>query len=203
MVEERLVAAGFSCQVCEDVGALLSAIKNSAGAALIAQEALSMGQAEALLAALEAQEPWSDIPILLLTLPLSKRLPHAHPTIGLLGHANVMLLQRPLPLHLFLNAVRSAVRARRRQYQMRDLHSELSRAVQLGDMFVSILGHDLRTPLGAIKMGAELIVAASEDAGSLLPARRILSSADRMVRMTEQLLDFAQVRQGGGIRLRL
>ena len=203
MVEERLVAAGFACEVCKDVDELLSALRNDAGAALIAEEALSAAQADTLLAALEAQEPWSDVPVLLLTLARSRRVPHAHPNIGLLERANVMLLQRPMPPRSLLSAVRSAVRARRRQYRMRDLYRELSRAVQLGDMFVGILGHDLRTPLGAIKMGAELIVRGAEDARSLRPAGRILSSVDRMTRMIEQLLDFAQVRQGRGIRLQL
>jgi signal transduction histidine kinase len=201
MVEERLVAAGFACEICEDLDGLVSALKGGAGAALIAQEALSPGAAEALLATLDAQEPWCDVPVLLLTLAQSKRAPYTHPAVGLLERANVMILQRPMPLHLVLSAVRSALRARRRQYQMRDLYQELSRAVQLGDLFVSILGHDLRTPLGAIKMAAELIVRIAEDTRSLRPAGRILSAADRMTRMIEQLLDFAKARQGGGIRL--
>ena len=203
MVEERLVAGGLACEVCKDVDALLFALRSDAGAVLIGQEALSASQAETLLGALEAQEPWSDLPVLLLTLPLSRRAPHAHPAVGLLGRANVMLLARPIRPSLLLSAVGSAVRARRRQYQMRDLHRELSRAVQLADMFVGILGHDLRTPLGAIKMGAELIARTAGDARALGSAGRILRSADRMTRMIEQLLDFAQVRQGRGIRLQL
>ncbi len=203
MIHERLVAAGFSCEVCTDVEALLSALTKTAGAVLLSQEALNAEQAQELLAGLDTQEPWSDIPLLLLTLPVSKRLPQSHPVIGLLAQANVTLMQRPLPQHLFINAVRSALRARQRQYQMRDLYRELSRAVQLGDMFVSILGHDLRTPLSAVRMGAELILATSNQDVSLRPARRILNSADRMARMTEQLLDFAQIRQGRGILLRL
>lgn len=203
MLEESLGADGITCEVCKDLDALLGALKNDAGAALIAEEALGPGAAEALLAALEGQEPWSDVPVLLLTIAFSKRAPHAPSTGRLLAAANIMLLQRPMPLHLLLSAVRSAVRARRRQYQMRDLHRELSRAVQLGDMFVGILGHDLRTPLGAIRMGAELIVRSAEDPRAVRPAGRIMRSADRMTRMIEQLLDFAQIRQGRGIRLQL
>ncbi|HEY6723339.1 MAG TPA: HAMP domain-containing sensor histidine kinase, partial [Polyangiaceae bacterium] len=202
MLEARLVAGGFACEVCPDVPALLSAMRDDAGAALIAQEALYTGLAETLLVALERQEPWSDLPVLLLTLATSTTGPRV-PTAGMLERANVMLLQRPMPPHLLLSAVRSAVRARRRQYQMRDLYRELSRAVQLGDTFVGILGHDLRTPLGSIRMGAELIVRTAEDPRSLRPAERIVRSSDRMTRMIEQLLDFAQVRQGRGFRLEL
>lgn len=199
MVEERLVVAGFACEVCEDMDALLSALKSDVGAALIACEVLRSGDAEALLAALDAQEPWSDLPILLLTPAASQRLPEV--SDRLLEGANVTLLQRPIRLQHLLSAVRAAVRARRRQYEMRDLYREVSRVVQLGDMFVSILGHDLRTPLSAIRMGAELILKTAHDARCLRPAGRILSSTDRMTRMIEQLLDFAQVRQGRGIRL--
>jgi signal transduction histidine kinase len=199
MVEERLGAAGFVCEPCDDVDALVSAMRSDAGAALIAQEALSPSGAEAMLAALDAQEPWSDVPVLLLTSSRSERAAQAHSTVGLLDRANVMLLQRPLPLHLLLSAVRSAVRARRRQYQMRDLHRELTRAMQLSDMFVGILGHDLRTPLGAIKMSAAVLVQGEGAAGALGPAARIMTSADRMARMIEQLLDLARVRQGPGI----
>lgn len=201
MIEERLVGAGLRCQICEDPAALVAAVREDVGAALIAQEALSARDAERLLAALDAQEPWSDVPVLLLTLAHSKRGPHTHPSVGLLGRANVMLLQRPMPLHLLLSAVRSAVRARRRQYQMRDLVRELSRAVELSDLFVAILGHDLRTPLGAIRMSAELIVRSPEDVRALRPAGRIVASADRMTRMIEQLLDFARVRRGAGLGL--
>ena len=70
-------------------------------------------------------------------------------------------------------------------------------------MFVSILGHDLRTPLGAIRLSAESIVRVSEDVRALRPAGRILTSADRISRMIEQLLDFARIRQGQGMALQI
>ncbi len=201
MIEACLRDAGFECEICEDVEALSTASRSDAGAALIAEEALSAAGADALLAALATQEPWSDLPVLLLTLAPAKRGSRAYPTTWLLGRANVMLLQRPMPPYLLLNAVRSAVRARRRQYQMRDLHQQLSRAVQLSDMFMGILGHDLRTPLGAITMAAEVIIRSTEDPRVLRRAGRVLASADRMARMIEQLLDVARVRQGRGIGL--
>jgi signal transduction histidine kinase len=198
MVCERLRAEGYACQICPDVDSLLAGLAG-AGAAIVAQEALNQAGGEALLAALEAQEAWSDVPVLLLTFAHAntKRGPPAHAVSALFERANVMLLQRPLQLALFSSAIRSALRARGRQYQLRDLHRELAGAVQLSDLFISILGHDLRTPLGAIQMGAELIVRGSQDARTLRPAARILSSADRMARMIEQLLDFARARHGG------
>jgi signal transduction histidine kinase len=200
MVCERIVADGMPCEVCADLPALLAGIASGAAAAVVAQEALSPHGAERLLAALEAQEPWSDIPVLLLS-DARSRAPRV-PT-RFFEHANVTLLPRPLAIQLLLSSVRSAVRARQRQYQMRDLYRDLERAVQLSDMFVSILGHDLRTPLGAMTLAAEAIVRGSPDARALRPAGRILTSAERMKRMIEQLLDLARVRQGHGIPLHL
>ncbi|MGC4070541.1 MAG: histidine kinase dimerization/phospho-acceptor domain-containing protein [Polyangiaceae bacterium] len=202
MVEERLLRDGLACERCGDWEALIAALKTDAGAALIAQEAIETSQVASLLDALDAQAPWSDLPILLLTIERSKLAARGAPPLSLLSRANVMLLQRPIPLNLFLSAVRSAVRARLRQYQMRDLYIELSRAVQLSETFAAILGHDLRTPLGAIRMSAELI-ARSSDGPASRPAERILSSADRMTRMIAQLLDFACIRQGRGIRMHI
>ena len=203
MLRERILGDGLACEPCEDLRGLLAGLKAGAGAAVLAEEALASGGAEALLSALDAQEAWSDLPVLLLTLPDTRRGPQIHPAAAILERANVTLLQRPLPVQLLLSAVRSAVRARRRQYQMRDLYRELARAVQMGDLFVGILGHDLRTPLSAIKMSAELMVRTIEDARALRQAGRILNSSDRMTRMIEQLLDFARVRQGRGIRLQV
>jgi signal transduction histidine kinase len=200
MVRERLLAAELHCELCADLDGLLTSMASPAGAALVAIESLLGGRAEAFLAALEAQEPWSDLPVLLLTESASRTGTRAKVAGDIFARANVTLLERPLRVELLMSALRAAIRARRRQYQMRDLMRDLQRAVHLSDLFVSILGHDLRTPLGAIKLSAETIVRIP-DSRAVRPAGRILSSADRMTRMIEQLLDFARVRQGHGVPL--
>lgn len=201
IMQGRLLAANLPSELCADLDVLLAAISCGAGAAIIAHEALSARSSEALLAALEAQEPWSDLPVLLLTEAASPKRSRVPLPTALFERTNVTLLERPLPVQFFLSTVRSAVRARRRQYQMRDLNRDLERAVQLSDLFVSILGHDLRTPLGAVMLSAETIIRLSPDSRALRPAGRILTAVDRMTRMIEQLLDFARVRQGHGIPL--
>ncbi|NUP08256.1 MAG: HAMP domain-containing histidine kinase [Polyangiaceae bacterium] len=71
---------------------------------------------------------------------------------------------------------------------------------RLREMFVGILGHDLRNPLSAITMAADVLVRAGD-----LPqqhaqtAHRIKRSAKRMARMIDQLLDFARTRLDSGI----
>ena len=71
---------------------------------------------------------------------------------------------------------------------------------QAKETFLAILGHDLRTPLGAIHTSATFML----DTGELEEphrtlAARIASSAKRTVGMVGDLLDFTRSRLGGGI----
>ncbi len=76
---------------------------------------------------------------------------------------------------------------------------ELERTARFREHFVGIVTHDLRNPLTAIVTSAQLLMRYGE-----LPERqarvvgRIASSADRMARMIDDLLDFARSRLGGG-----
>lgn len=80
--------------------------------------------------------------------------------------------------------------------------AEAERNLRMSEMFVGILGHDLRNPLGAIAMGAELLRARSEHDPKLGETiDRIANSAERMKRMIDQLLDFTHTRMGTGIPL--
>lgn len=68
------------------------------------------------------------------------------------------------------------------------------------EMFLAILGHDLRTPIGSIMMSSEFML----DTGELVEphlelAKRISLSAKRMNQMVGALLDFTRSRLGGGI----
>ena len=68
------------------------------------------------------------------------------------------------------------------------------------EMFLAILGHDLRTPLGAVMMSAEFMLETKElKEPHLTLASRIASSSKRMNQMIGALLDFTRSRLGGGI----
>lgn len=66
------------------------------------------------------------------------------------------------------------------------------------DRFIGILGHDLRGPLGTIGMAAAMLQQGTNLDPKLL-GERIASSAQRMLRMVEDVLDFARGHLGGGI----
>jgi signal transduction histidine kinase len=70
------------------------------------------------------------------------------------------------------------------------------------EMFLAILGHDLRTPLGAIMMSATGLLM-SRDLGQPQQGAvsRILTSGTRIKGMVNDLLDFTRTRLGAGIPL--
>jgi signal transduction histidine kinase len=70
------------------------------------------------------------------------------------------------------------------------------------EMFLAILGHDLRTPLGAVMMSATVLLM-SPDLGQpqQAAASRILTSGTRIKGMVNDLLDFTRTRLGAGIPL--
>jgi signal transduction histidine kinase len=70
------------------------------------------------------------------------------------------------------------------------------------EMFLAILGHDLRTPLGAVVTASSFLVSDGGLAGAnLIMASRIQSSGRRMQRLISDLLDFTSARLGGGIQI--
>ena len=68
------------------------------------------------------------------------------------------------------------------------------------DMFLSILSHDLRNPLNAISMSAQLMPRVSKlDTESAGFATRISTSAAVMAKMISDLLDYTRTRLGAGM----
>ncbi|HEU4884275.1 MAG TPA: sensor histidine kinase [Longimicrobium sp.] len=68
------------------------------------------------------------------------------------------------------------------------------------EMFLAILGHDLRTPLGAVFTSSRFMLDTHELQEPFLTlTRRIASSSTRMVHLVGDLLDFTRSRLGGGI----
>jgi signal transduction histidine kinase len=72
-------------------------------------------------------------------------------------------------------------------------------AARLQSEFVAVLGHDLRTPLAAVQMSAELLDRKLVDRQERKFASTILKSAKRMGSLIEDVLDLARGRLGGGI----
>lgn len=80
--------------------------------------------------------------------------------------------------------------------------TERERTAQFQQEMLGIVGHDLRAPLGAILISTEILAADRKDDPSASHAiTRIVSFANRMGRMVDQLLDLTRARLGGQIAL--
>ncbi len=75
--------------------------------------------------------------------------------------------------------------------------SDRVRVEQAREQFIGILGHDLRNPLAAILMGAEILGELPEPHQSVVA--RLVRSGHRIEAMIRDLLDFARGRLAGGI----
>jgi len=76
---------------------------------------------------------------------------------------------------------------------------ELANALRLNEMFVGILGHDLRNPLAAILLGAQLLERQLSDEKQRRTLERITTAGQRMTDMIEQLRDLTRARLAGGV----
>jgi signal transduction histidine kinase len=108
---------GVESIACSDLADLCTKLRKGAGAAIIVEEALTGNRHEELSRCIVEQPSWSDLPLLVLarTGAESNRIGLAMEKLG-----NVTVLERPLRIVALVSAVRSALRARTRQYQVRE-----------------------------------------------------------------------------------
>lgn len=67
------------------------------------------------------------------------------------------------------------------------------------EQLLAVVGHDLRSPLHAATMGAELLLGREIEPSSMRYVRGIRESCGRMLEIIENVLDFARGRLGDGI----
>ena len=77
---------------------------------------------------------------------------------------------------------------------------ELRAVAEFREMFIGVLAHDLRNPLGGIVMAAGLLLQRGRlDERDAEAATRIIRASQRITRMIAQLLDLTRARLGGGL----
>ena len=116
IIANILTTAGIEVFIEPDLDAVISAIRDErVGVLVIAEEAFRSGALDRLSKRLSAQDPWSDMPIIFLSLPRSS---NDVPALVIEKLGNVTLLERPLRSLVLLTAVKAALRDRARQHEV-------------------------------------------------------------------------------------
>jgi signal transduction histidine kinase/CheY-like chemotaxis protein len=182
-----LASVGIHSIVCAGNQALMEQLPLGAGALLLVEEVVSGGAMRPLADYVASQPTWSDIPILLLTRSGADSL-DVQRAVEHLG--NVTLVERPVRTIALITAAQSAIRARERQYQVRD-------ADKRKDEFLATLAHELRNPLAPIRTSMGILMHLHPDSADVT---RLCSVVDRQVshltRLVDDLLDVARITSG-------
>lgn len=203
LTRELLARVSIDAEICRTIDAVTTALGEGVAALIATEELFEQEGASRIAAALRAQPPWSDIAVLLFAgsegqTALSRTIE------ALEWFPNVTLLERPIRVTVAVSIVRSAIRARRRQLEVRDLLIQLEAAREQAetasrtkDEFLATLSHELRTPLNAILGWTAML-----KHGPIDPSRlhRGLDVIDRNARsqaqLVEDVLDMARVITG-------
>jgi len=114
----------------------------------------------------------------------------------------VDFLHKPVDPLILANKASVFFQLYRQKLQLAEDLKERTETLRLNEMFVAILGHDLRTPLNTILTSAETLLKSDGDSAVRDVADRIQSSGRRMQTLIENVLDLARARLAGGIALK-
>ena len=193
--------AATACVTCADIATLISHIEDGVGVVLLTERSLSDPHFPRLLSLLKQQPTWSDVPVLLLTRERDP-LPNADKLLSRL--TNVTVLDRPVSTRSMVSAVRAALRARHRQYEIRDQLVAQQQAEQAlrdddrrKDEFLATLAHELRNPLAPIRSGLHLLGKLPTDDPQAVHFREVMRrQLALLVKLIDELLDVSRIATG-------
>ena len=198
LICDELQKAGIPARCETAVEAICNQLGPSVSAIIVAEEALAPKSLDCLVDVLGKQEAWSDIPVLVLTGD-GKSTPASMRVMNRLSVCcNMTMLERPVRIMTIVAAVQAALRARQKQFEVRDLLNESERNVRQRDQFLAMLGHELRNPIGTIRNAIEVLenVGTSINRTEVEQRAIIRRQARHVGHLIDDLLDVSRVTTG-------
>jgi len=206
-----LAAEGIRCTPCRSMAGLCQMVRAGAGAVLLAEEAIVRDPLGLLRETLAEQPAWSAVPLIVLAREAAD--PRFEKLLsGVL--VNVTFVERPVRQRTLMSVVRSALRARRHQYEIREALAYRERqsqqlaeanrqaegarglaeaASRAKDEFLAMLGHELRNPLSPILTSLQLMRMRGKNSREQDVIER---QVRHLVRLVDDLLDISRITRG-------
>ncbi|HEX4139969.1 MAG TPA: ATP-binding protein [Candidatus Methylacidiphilales bacterium] len=218
MTARFLTGAGHAAEVCRDMTEICQVPETNRDIILLAEETLNDSSIKVLNEMLARQPEWSDIPITVITSGGESSPERLRILTSIGPRANVSVLERPFRRGTLLSAVEVALKARQRQYEVRDLlaerkeaqaslenvvnerTAELTETNEQLETLVYSIAHDLRAPLRSMQAFARILLddyAPQLDSTAQGYAERIARSAETMDTLVLDLLAYGKMARSG------
>ena len=202
LIARMLARLQLTARAVPSISDLCAELRAGAGMVILAEEALTPDSAQRLLEAIEGQASWSDVPVLLLTTAVAIART-SQPVLEVLRQrANVTLLERPVHPLTLISAVQSGLRARRRQYDVRDYLADRQRSeervrqAQKMDAVGKLAGgvaHEVNNMMTAVIGFAEYALKQLPTDHPVRPdMEEVIKAGTRAAAVTQQLLAFSR-----------
>jgi signal transduction histidine kinase len=202
-----LADRGFHVRPIRNLADFVGDWHEELGVLVLAIEALTDPSCcETLRDRLECQEPWSEVPIVLLGVGVEGETSHVRKILG--ERMQLLLLERPLSISTLVSAIEAAAKSRRRQYEVRSLlealresadiiartHAEANRAK---DEFLASLAHELRSPMTAIRGWIQMLKSGRLDDQATAEALSLIEASTKVqAHIVEDLMDVSRILAG-------